>query len=119
MRLLRGHRGRNATAADIARLPRAQKPTVRAHVNGLTGTTGRSSRIAANNVAGNWAQVFGKAGLNLPPANVAIVASQVQSCGSTQITAGSGTDLLPEHEHGRASRSGSSPTGSPRSGTER
>ena len=79
----------------MARLPRAQKPTVRAHVNGLTGSIEQKLSIAANNVAGNWAQVFGKAGLSLPQASFALVAGQAQSCGSTQITANSATDYCP------------------------
>ena len=92
---LRGTHGRRAAPADLARLARAQKPTVRAHVNGLTGTVTQKLTIAANNVAGNWAQVFAKAGLSLPQAGFALIAGQPQSCGSTQITAASGPIYCP------------------------
>lgn len=92
---LPGTHGRRATPADVTRLPRAQKPAVHAHVNGLTGTVEQKLTIAANNVAGNWAQVFAKAGLSLPPAGFALVAGQPQSCGATQITAGSGPIYCP------------------------
>ena len=93
--VLRGARGRKATAADVARLPHARRPTVKAHVNGLTGSVEQKLSIAANNVAGNWAQVFTKAGLSLPQANFALVADQPQSCGSTQVTANSGPLYCP------------------------
>lgn len=89
-------RGRRATPALVARFGRQHRAAAQAHVNGLAGLPLISKiGVAANNVAGNWAQLFAKAGGSLPAATVNLIGNQPASCGSASIGAGASPEYCP------------------------